>query len=102
MPRAGCASAPCPSPRAATAGPSVPPSAQASEFVARDVARHLAPDRRALERGVAEVEADQDPGLVDVAHDLLHAAIPVRRAGGAAVERERNALRAEERLQHVA
>src|SRR5436305_2934705 len=74
------------------------------EIVVDDVPADLASKARALQVGVAEMEADEHAGPVDVLDDVVEAVVGARRLRQArrpAVEREGDLVGAEEGIQSL-
>src|SRR6266536_825786 len=74
-------------------------SAERLEEVLDDVAADRAPEVRALQVRVTEVEAAEDTRPVDVLDHVLQAVVLARRPGDPTVEREGDLVGAEERVQ---
>src|SRR4051812_45734716 len=77
------------------------PSAERLEVISDDVGADRAPECSALQIGVAEVETDEDACPVDVLDHVVETLVVTGRAGDATVERERNLVGAEERIERL-
>jgi len=84
-----------------TSTPRSPASLELAEAMPDHVAGDPPAQCRSVLVGMAIVEAGQDARVVHVAYHLAEAVEVMRGAGRATVERERDAARAEERLERL-